>query len=170
MSGRGVSQPTAQINDPRVDAEFSRFYDKSFKRLVRETTRGTRDRGWAEDAVQEALLAVLGRWRSIEHPDRYVRTVLRNLLAKQATEAPTLVPVEELGSEGIERDVTDDVHLRMAIMAVMHELPQQQQRATALHYLADMSVDQVAEDLGVAKSTVRVHLMQARRYIHESWE
>ncbi|MGW3982101.1 sigma-70 family RNA polymerase sigma factor [Streptomyces mirabilis] len=151
--------------------EFTRFYDGIYERLVRETVRSTRDRGQAEDAVQEALIIVLGRWQSIEHPERYVRTVLRNLVAKKASERPALVPVDVFaGPEALERDVADGVELRLALVAVLHELPVQQQRATALHYLVDKSVDQVAEDLGVTESTVRVHLMQARRRIHDHWE
>ncbi|WP_316745446.1 sigma-70 family RNA polymerase sigma factor [Streptomyces sp. MK7] len=153
-----------------MEKEFTRFYGRIYHQLVGETVLSTRDRGQAEDAVQEALLAVLGRWSSIDHPERYVRTVLRNFVAKRAAAIPTLVPVDTVvETEASEADVAECVELRLMLVEALHGLPEQQQRATALRYLVDKSVDEVAQDLGITQSTVRVHLMQARRRIHDQW-
>ncbi|WP_234386298.1 sigma-70 family RNA polymerase sigma factor [Streptomyces sp. ERV7] len=153
--------------DPSAIREFTRFFTTNYHRLVAETVLRTRDLGQAEDIVQEALLEVYRRWHMVDYPERYVRTVARHVAARRAKETALLVPVDKVAEpSGVERDIADSVELRITLMEALHELPEQQQRATALHYLADKSVDQVAEDLGVAESTVRVHLMQARRRMH----
>jgi RNA polymerase sigma factor (sigma-70 family) len=45
----------------------------------------------------------------------------------------------------------------------LRELPKPQAQCLALCYLEDRSVSDVAQTLGIAESTVRVHLHQGRR-------
>jgi RNA polymerase sigma-70 factor (ECF subfamily) len=54
--------------------------------------------------------------------------------------------------------------------AVVRSLPIRQREVVALHYLEDMSVAGVADMLGVAESTVKNSLAQARRTLADTLE
>lgn len=49
------------------------------------------------------------------------------------------------------------------LLETLRELPHRQRAAVLLHYVADMSVREVAEVMGVAEGTVKALLAQARR-------
>jgi RNA polymerase sigma-70 factor (ECF subfamily) len=59
--------------------------------------------------------------------------------------------------------VTSDLDL----VRVMGQLPPMQRAAIALHYLDDLSVDEVASTLRCAPSTARVHLHRGRMRLAE---
>ncbi len=52
--------------------------------------------------------------------------------------------------------------------ALVRQLPDRQAAAVALHYLEDRSVAQIADDLGIAEGTVKVHLSRGRAALAES--
>jgi RNA polymerase sigma-70 factor (ECF subfamily) len=50
----------------------------------------------------------------------------------------------------------------VAVIAALAALPEQQRRAVVLHYIADLSVPEVAEREGVPEGTVKSWLHRAR--------
>lgn len=51
---------------------------------------------------------------------------------------------------------------RLGLVAAIRQLPVTQREATALHYLADLSINQVAEATGAAVGTVKARLSRGR--------
>jgi RNA polymerase sigma-70 factor (ECF subfamily) len=49
-----------------------------------------------------------------------------------------------------------------ALWALVRDLPDQQRRAVALHYVGDLSVTDVAEVMECTEGTVKTHLSRAR--------
>ena len=52
----------------------------------------------------------------------------------------------------------------------MADLPERMRLAVCLHYLADLSVDDVADALGVASGTVKSNLHDARNRLRPALE
>ncbi|MET8182449.1 sigma-70 family RNA polymerase sigma factor, partial [Streptomyces sp. NPDC005336] len=164
--GSGLSE-TASHSGADNAASFTAFYTAYFDRLVAEMIARTRSRERAEEAVQDAFVAVYRVWDNIDAPDRYVRTVLRNSEAQRARERTACIVVGDFSDHGgVEGDVAEKVERRLTVVDAVRQLPEQQQRAMALYYLADRDVGDVADELGIAASTVRVHLAQARRRLY----
>ena len=149
----------------RRDSEpFEVFYRREFPHSAGAGPRLVGS-AWAEDVAQESLMVAYRRWRTIatlRSPAGYVRgiclhkattVVRRRTLERQLL--GRLTPRIESPGASLREDSArfwDEVRL----------LPRRQAQAIALHYALDMSVVDIAEVLGCAEGTVKVHLHRAR--------
>jgi len=60
-----------------------------------------------------------------------------------------------------DRDESDDVVLRVALVAALVHLPRRQRETIVLRYLCDLPEADVAKALGVSAGTVKTHLHRA---------
>ena len=155
----------AVFHDVTNDASgaFDDFYRGTSRRLVRFALGLTGNTGDAQDIVQEAYVRAWQRWskvgdyesaeawlRVVVHrlaTDRWRRLAVRRLFAAKAP-APGVVPPPS----------EDALH----IMAALRTLPPAQRRAVALHYLLDLSIEQIAEETGAPTGTVKSWLSRGR--------
>ena len=122
------------------------------------------DRQEAHDVVQEAFYRALIRWNSIaeyDDPVAWIRRVAWNLAVSRWRRARTALsflrrqPRAEPQAEGPGPE-------RVALVAALATLPDNQRRAMVLHYLADMSIAEIAQRDGVATGTVKSWLHRGR--------
>jgi RNA polymerase sigma-70 factor (ECF subfamily) len=120
----------------------------------------------AEDLVQEALATASARWsrlRAYDVPEAWVRRVALNLAADRARRLRRKVAaLARIGPPPVVPPSSDDA---LAVAAALRTLPLPYRQALVLHYLADLSVDQIAHELGIPSSTVRGRLARARRVL-----
>jgi RNA polymerase sigma-70 factor (ECF subfamily) len=139
-------------------------YAASYRRLVSQLAGVTGDPVEAEDVVMEAFARAVNSRRSFlaaENPEAWLRTVAVNVartrwrrarLFRDAT--PRLVE---------HRAAYDDLPAdRVALLAALRRLPLAQREAIALHHLADLPVQEVAEATGVSMGTVKARLSRGR--------
>ena len=164
--GDTVSDDTAR-DDPAAKptrADLELFVSEHYPRVVATVAMITGDRQNAADAVQDALVGYLASppTATIENLPAWITTVasrrLRDGHRRRAAESRAFAKV------GVSPDAIEDasalldVDLRRAIEA----LPERQRRILALHYLLDLSVDDVAAASGVTSGTVKTQLFRAR--------
>ena len=122
------------------------------------------DRQEAQDVVQEAFCRALSRWRTVsryDDPVAWVRRVAWNLaLSKWRRTRTALTFLRK--QRPAETHVDGPSPERVALLAALATLPAQQRRAVVLHYLADLSVAEVASREGVPDGTVKSWLHRAR--------
>jgi RNA polymerase sigma-70 factor (ECF subfamily) len=142
---------------------FDDFYAAELPRLV-ALSRGLAPAHLAEDVAQEAMLVAYRRWREVgelERPDLWVRRVCANLAVSQfrrrlvelraiARLTGRRQPVVELSDQGEE------------FWAAVRALPHRQAQATALRYVYEMPLAEIAATLGTSEGTVKQHLSRAR--------
>ena len=63
-----------------AEEDFREFVEARYAKLLRIAFLLVGDRDEAEDVLQTALLAVLPRWRTMDHPEAYVRAAMVNHL------------------------------------------------------------------------------------------
>jgi RNA polymerase sigma-70 factor (ECF subfamily) len=157
---------TETSSAPEV-SDFASFYGTQFARTARsvEAIAGTA----AEDVAQEALIAALARWdhvAALKAPDAWVRLVARRIawrrrgreMSRWDREAAAIPPAT----------VSYDHALSIDLHRAIRGLPGRQRAAIQLHYLADVSVTDVAEILRCRESAAKIWLYRARERLAES--
>jgi RNA polymerase sigma-70 factor, ECF subfamily len=144
------------------------------RNLIRYLVRGDAD---VDDIAQEALIAVLkglpgyrGEGALSSWADRIaVRVTFASLRKRRSAERLhddrrdlTLVP--DPGG------APDQYAVRRELVGLLDELPAEQRHALVLHHVLEMTVPEIAEELGVKFETVRSRLRLGRnslRALHE---
>lgn len=144
-----------------MDAEaFDRLFTARYPVLVGHVTAMWGDPDAAADAVQEAFVRAWTKRREFgrhPHPDAWIRTVARNLLTDGWRRRRRHAPLDH------EPAVTGpDAAEWISLQRALRELPPNQRDAIVLHYLADLPVARVAEELDAQPGTVRVWLSRGR--------
>jgi RNA polymerase sigma factor (sigma-70 family) len=138
------------------------FVRQEYPRVVAAVGFACGDRTVAEDAVQDVLAAALQGSFDVEHLRGWVVAGALNRVRSGARRrgaegrAFERLLSRTVPSPSSAHDVHDDV------LAALRELPERQRQITALHYLLDMSVVEVADALEVSEGTVKTQLHRAR--------
>jgi RNA polymerase sigma-70 factor (ECF subfamily) len=154
----------------RVNADFARLYDEQFARVVALVLTLSGSRWAAEELAQDAFVSAYRHWDRIAGYDdagAWVRRVAMNAAVSRyrraLAEARALVRLR-----GRRQAVPAEMEPRdEQFWAAVRDLPKQQARAVALHYLDDLSVAAIAPILGCSEATVKVHLHRGRRTLAE---
>jgi RNA polymerase sigma-70 factor (ECF subfamily) len=144
---------------------FDDFFEEEYRRVLALALVLTGRRSVAEECAQEAFVAAFRHWSRVsgyDDPGAWVRRVAANratsTLRRRAREAKALARLASRRTEPVELGAADD-----EFWAAVRALPRRQAQCVALRYLEDRSIDDIARLLGIAASTVRVHLHEARR-------
>lgn len=145
-------------------ASFDDFYRREHRPLLRLAWTLVGRRDLAEELVQDTMLSVHRRWgtvRGYDSPGSFARRVLLNGAASAArrrvVERAALARVQAMTTAPPDEAPPDD-----ELWSAMRALPERQAQTVALHYLEDRSVADIAIVLGIAESTVKVHLHRGR--------
>lgn len=146
-----------------ADASFEAFYSREYRPLLRLawTLTGRRDLG--EELVQEAMVTVHDRWRTVagyESPGGYARRVLLN--GARSFERRRVAEVRALDRVARPGTVPDSAPPDDELWAAVRALPERQAQCVALHYLEDRPVADIATLLGISAATAKVHLHRGR--------
>lgn len=124
-----------------------------------------------EEIVGQAFLEVLTRWDSIDNPQAYLFTVLRNGITQHhrkrmrdnrlCEQLHAVRPRETTGDALEGKIIYDDV------IAALRELPPAMREVAVMSWMLHKSPDQVAEELGKSRSTVTTQLTEAARRLRQ---
>ena len=157
--------PTGEPRLPYAGEDFDGFYRREFNATVTLAYALSGRWGVAEELAQEAFLVAHREWDRLSHyeqPRAFVRRVVVNAAVshrrRAAAEARALVRLVA-GQRPTPAVVGAEA---TAFWRLVRGLPRRQAQVTALFYLEDRSVEEIAEVLGCAEATVKVHLYRAR--------
>lgn len=146
------------------EAAFDAFYNASFAKLVRQTYAVCGNLAEAQDCVQEAFVRAWDRRRELDEalsPEGWVRTVAHRLAVSRWRKAVRAFRSPDRAVEGhIPREPSPD---RVVLQKAMAQLPYEQRRALVLYYIADLSVDDIAEEVGAPSGTIKARLSRGRK-------
>lgn len=159
MTVRPDTGPPRAVTPP---VDFTDLYEGHFHRIAVQLHAYLGDRAEAQDLTQEAFCRLLERWDRVsgyDDPSAWVRRVAWNLatsrLRRVRTAVRHLAGQREEYAPGPEPD-------RVALTRALATLPATQRRAIVLHHLAQLSVREIAEQVGAAEGTVRSWLSRGR--------
>ncbi|MEV0155330.1 SigE family RNA polymerase sigma factor [Micromonospora sp. NPDC050686] len=118
----------------------------------------------ADDLVSSALVKLLRHWRRVsamDSPDAYLRQVLlRVWLDERRRPWRRETAWAEVPDRAV-RPATDGTADRLAILALLAELPPRRRAVLVLRYFCDLSVEETARELGCSPGTVKSQAARA---------
>jgi RNA polymerase sigma-70 factor, ECF subfamily len=162
-----VQQSTVSRASPAARTDFDGFYAANVDQITAQIRAYVGDLTEAEDLVAEAFCRALARWGSIsayDNPAVWVRRVAWNLATSRLRRAAVVrrflrrqrpATAEGPGPERI------DLEQALAELNVRHR------KAVILRYMAGMTTAEIADQEGVAESTVRSWLTRGKAALVE---
>jgi RNA polymerase sigma-70 factor, ECF subfamily len=172
-----VSSVDMAPDDGRDDRARPADFDDTFRRwygpMVRSLPVASGDREVAADCVQDAFERAYLRWRRIsrlEDPPGWIRHVAVNRLRDHFRKTSR-------GRRAVDRLSAEPApHVNAAdgsqseLEALLSALPLQQRVATALFYVEQLSVKEIADAMRLSDGTVKYHLHAARETLRSALE
>lgn len=149
----------------RTEQEFEEFAQARAAQLYRSAWLLCGSHHQAEDLVQETLARIYARWRRpfgrIDNPAAYAQTTLtRTFLGGRRRRSNDEKPYADVPEQLVD-DPAAGADVRLALRALLAELPPADRVVLVLRYLDDLSVDEVADRMGASPGAVRNRSMRA---------
>lgn len=160
-----VPEPSAASADPHLTGQgaFDAFA-APYLPILRAIAAREVGLGNAEDILQDALLRAWQRWDTYDESRGTPKVWLCAIVLDRARRGRPILRRFDSRLDGIERtlDVADVTDVRLDTERAIRKLPRKQRLVVTLHYLADLSVDDVAQVLGLSVGSVKSNLFDAR--------
>ena len=147
-----------------ADEALEQLYAAHWRRLVRLSVLLVRDQGVAEEVVQDAFVAVHGRWSRLRDPDlalAYLRQAVVNRSRSALRHRAVVARHAERRTTGLLEPGADhaalDTDRRAAVLDALRALPHRQREVLALRYYLDLSEAEIADTLGISRGAVKSH-------------
>ena len=144
-------------------ATFDTFYQTSFGRLVGQIYAMCGNITEAQDCVQEAFVRAWDKRRSLNRddaPEAWVRTVAYRLAVSRWRRSRQVSKLTDRSLHHSTPYIPDVEHV--ALSRALAELPADQRRAIVLYHLCDLSVADVAREVGAPTGTIKARLSRGR--------
>ena len=151
------------------DAAFSEYVASRQDRLRRVAYAMCGSWHQAEDLLQTAFTKLYVAWPRLSRAgveDAYVRRIILNALLderrrRSSRELPGLPDRDPAAPTGPGVEVRDE------LVQALQQLPPMQRRTVVLRHVADLSVEQVAHELGISVGTVKSHTSRGLARLQE---
>ena len=155
-----------------ADVAVEQLYAAHWRQLVRLSVLLVHDRATAEDVVQDAFVAMHGRWSRLRDPDKalaYLRQAVVNR-SRSALRHRVVVERHARGSRTTDPalDAPADAGARRdAVRAALSSLTERQREVLVLRHYLDWSEAQIADALGISPGSVKTHAHRAAAALRE---
>ncbi len=153
---------TGVVHLMAVAPDFAEFYSATYPRLLTQLHAFVGDRAEAQDLVQEAFTRAFARWATVssfDDPVGWVRRVAWNLAISRWRRAKRLLHARR---DLIGDDVPGPDGLSLDLVRALGQLSPTLRQAIVLHYLADLSVREIADFANAPEGTIKARLHRAR--------
>lgn len=148
--------------------DFEEFYAANYGKVAAMVSAMLGDRSEADDITQEAFARALARWPRLSDydvPEAWVRQVALRLAidsTRRLRRTFKALPLLRASARDTGRE-PDSPLAHTALGSALMRLPLREREVVVLYYVADLTVDQIANDRGIPVSTVKARLAAGRR-------
>jgi len=161
----GQKETLAVGRDPAArDSHWSlqEVFTASYRRLVVQLYGVVGNAGEAEDLVQEAFVrasATGSKFLRVDNPEAWLRRTAINLHRSRWRKLNNFTRIRSQLESRIDLPGLDQ---HLIVVDALRRLSPVQREVLALHYLADLPVQEIATTLDVPEGTVKSRLMRGR--------
>ena len=127
-----------------MSREIEELYDKIYRYCFYKL----RNSASAEDITQEAFLRYFAQNTDLNAA--YIFTIAKNLCTDMFRQKQTMELTDDYPSE----DFSDKSDTKIAVRTALEKLDEQHREILVMRYIAEMSVNETAESLGVSRFAV----------------
>lgn len=157
---------------PAHEADFEEFVAAHGRSLRRTAYLMCGDWARAEDATQEALLALYRRWPRVTRHGGNVRAYAHRAVTTAVIDqsrrpwrrevSADVVPDGSAPTGGsVDHDPMAATDRRVAVISALRQLPERRRACLVLRYFSQLSVEETADLLGVTTGTVKSQTARA---------
>lgn len=146
------------------ETEFDAFYTASFRPLVGQVRAMCGSLTEAQDCVQEAFIRAWDHRASLDagqNPEAWVRRTAYRLAVSRWRKARRAFRAPDRALE--DKRVAEPSPDRVAIDRALAQLPPAQRHALVLFHLCDLTIAEVADEVGSPVGTVKARLARGRQ-------
>jgi RNA polymerase sigma-70 factor (sigma-E family) len=162
------------MTDWDADEAVSQLYAGHYTRLVRLSYLLIHDYGRAEELVQDAFVALHGRWHKLRDPHKAIaylrqavvnrsRSELRHRAVVDRNPVRPSPPRESAEDTAVAKSVRDE------LLAALHGLPRRQREVLILRYYMDLSEADIADALRISRGSVKSHSSRGIAALRSVW-
>lgn len=143
--------------------DFTVFYASSFPKLVGYLSPIVGGRAEAEDLAQDAFVRLVPRWERVhgyEDPEAWLRSVGFRLAVSRWRRLR--VAARHLAQQPSSPTVAPPDDEALVVIELLGPLSLAHRRVLVLHHALGFSVEEIANELGIAPGTVKSRLSRAR--------
>ncbi len=140
-----------------MSEDFATFINQNGPRLLRFGVLLCGNRADAEDLLQDVLVRVYPRWRSIQEqqPEAYIRRAMTNRLISRQRSPWIRRRDPEVPDVALPADDMSHVDIRATLLAALRTLPPRMRAIVLLRYWMDYSEQQTALALDCSVGSVK---------------
>ncbi len=145
-----------------ADDAVTQLYTAHYASLVRLAALLLRDAAESEEIVQDAFVALHGRWRRLRDPDKALAYLRQTVVNRARSALRHRSVVTRHASRGLEDATSAEQdalsgETRAQIIAALQQLPTRQREVLVLRYYADLSEAEIADTLRISRGAVKSH-------------
>jgi RNA polymerase sigma-70 factor (ECF subfamily) len=146
---------------------FSRLCERYYSAMVAIAYSQLADRGFAEDAAQEAFFVAfrdISKLKNANHFGRWLAKISRNIASDMAKKRKRdkFIPIENCDSVSNDEDKQDNVEV---VRRIISELPVKLREVIYLRYYDKMSYQEISDILGISQEAVNGRLRRSKKLI-----
>jgi RNA polymerase sigma-70 factor (sigma-E family) len=155
-----------------ADAAVEQLYAAHWRQLVRLSALLVHDQAAAEDVVQDAFVALHGRWSRLRDEDKALAYLRQAVVNRSRSALRHRVVVERHARTARVGDTAVDGPTlggsrREAVRSALLQLSERQREVLVLQHYLDWSEAQVADALGITRGAVKTHAHRGRVALRE---
>ncbi|MGC2192442.1 MAG: sigma-70 family RNA polymerase sigma factor [Candidatus Dormiibacterota bacterium] len=157
--------------DPEAEALAERWVGLYGDLALRTAYLFLRDRGLAEDCVQDAFVSAWKARASLRDPGAeraWLMTIIANT-ARSHLRRRIPIPTDTVAADPSLRDPFSELALSSDLRRALDQLPTDQREVIVLRVYLDLSVEETARSLKVAEGTVKSRLSRALEALRLLW-
>jgi len=144
-------------------------------RLIAYALARTGCRRTAEDIAQDALTALVRRWRHVgppESPDAYVFAIARRRVGRAIIRRALTMPLEMIRGVAADEPAVDQSYEQRAelaiVMRALRALPRADREALLLRLVGELPFTEIAVLMHTSPAAVKMRISRARRRLVNS--